>query len=222
MRRLPRPAKADTMAGMMTRRPAFSALALALALPASPAAAQADAAEAATRCEEAVADTVRRMRGERAKEIQFTAGKRQLQQATDEETSVRGEGRYRGAGGPSMPFSYSCAYNAKTGSTSGVVFRDTGSAVAAAPREWQPDLTNVSPAACESAAAAALKELHPRVGRIVFGSDSRRLQPGPGGQVQLEGRGAVERAQGMNAVPFSYRCRVDPRTGRVLGVETDD
>lgn len=207
---------------MSMTRPAFAALALALALSSLPAVAQPDTAKAAARCEDAVADTIRRMRGERAKEVQFVAGKRVLVPATDDETSVRGEGRYRGASGPAMPFSYSCAYNAKTEATSGVVFRETGRVAAAPAREWQPDLTNVSPAACESAAAAALKELHPRVGRIVFGSDSRRLQPAPNGRVQLEGRGAVERAAGMNAVPFSYRCEVDPRSGRVLGVETDD
>ena len=49
--------------------------------------------------------------------------------------------------------------------------------------------SNVSPEACESAVAATLKKQHPRVGRIHFGSDSRRMQPGENGRVELLGVG---------------------------------
>ena len=190
---------------------------------ASPAAlAQADNAKAAERCEAEVADTVRRMRGKEAQEVQFVAARRVLTPATDDETSVRGEGRYRSNGGNTVPFTYSCAYNAKTDSTSGALFRDATVARAAPEKAFEPDLTNVSPEACESAAAGALKAKHPRVGRIVFGSDSRRVQPGSNGQVMLVGQGAVQRAEGMNAAPFSYRCEVNPRSGRVVEIQTSD
>jgi hypothetical protein len=163
------------------------------------------------------------MRGRDAKEVQFVQAKRVLLPATDDETSVKGEGRYAAAAGSGgMPFTYSCAYNAKADSTSGVLFRETGSVRAAPYKAFEPDLTNISPEACESAAAAELKDKHPRVGRITFGSDSRRMQPGTNGQVQLIGQGAVERAPGMNAIPFSYRCQVDPRNGHVAGISTSD
>ena len=197
-------------------------LGLALLTLCGAAAAQNDAAKAAERCEAEVADTVRRMRGKEAQEVQFLAARRALTPATDDETSVRGEGRYRGAAGNSVPFTYSCAYNAKTDAASGALFRDAGTPRAAADKAFEPDLTNISPEACESAAAGALKSRHPRVGRIVFGSDSRRIQPGSNGAVQLIGQGAVQRAEGMNASPFSYRCEVNPRTGRVLDIQTSD
>jgi hypothetical protein len=209
---------------MLPLRLLFLAAAPALLLPGGVrAASTADTTKAAERCEAEVSDTIRRMRGRDAKEVQFVAAKRALQPATEDETSVRGEGRYSAAaGGTGMPFTYTCAYNAKTDATSGVLFRETGTVRAAPEKAFEPDLTNISPEACESAAAAELKDKHPRVGRITFGSDSRRMQPGTNGQVQLIGQGAVERAPGMNAIPFSYRCQVDPRNGRIAGISTSD
>ncbi len=191
-------------------------------LPALAQPAAADIARAADRCEQEVAETIRRMRGREAKEVQFIAARRVLTPQADDETAIRGEGRYRAAGGGHVAFTYGCAYRAADDSTSGVVFRETGGPRTAAEKPFEPDLTNVSPQACESAAAAALKKLHPRVGRINFGSDSRRMEPGENGRVELIGAGSVERAQGMNLIPFSYRCEVDPRSGRVLAVSTKE
>jgi len=170
-----------------------------------------------------VANTIQRMRGREAKEVQFVAARRVLTPQSDDETAIRGEGRYRAAGGASVGFTYGCAYSAASDSTSGVVFRETaGQRAAAAEKAFDPDLTNVSPQACESAAAAALKKLHPRVARINFGSDSRRLQPAEFGRVEMTGAGSVERAPGMNLVPFSYRCEVEPRSGRVVAISTKE
>lgn len=202
---------------------AHAAVALIVAAAAFPVVAQTaaavDAATAGEKCETAVAETVRRMRGREAQEVQFVGGKRALTPVSDEETGVRGEGRYRNAGGRTMPFTYSCYYNLQSGATSGVVFRDAAAdAPVAETAAWQPDLANISPEACESAAAANLKERHPRVGRIALGSDSRRIRPGQNGRVVLEGRGAVQPAPGMNAVPFSYACEFEGR--RVVGVQT--
>lgn len=199
----------------------FVLLAL-LALAGPAAAQQPDAAKAGERCETEVADTVRRLRGKEAQEVQFVAARRVLTPATDDETSVRGEGRYRSAAGASVPFTYSCAYNAKTDSASGALFRDAGPPRAAPEKPAEPDLTNLSPAACESAAAGSLKVRHPRVGRIVFDADTRSVQPGENGTVRLLGRGAVQRAEGMNTVPFSYRCEVQPRNGGVVDIQTSD
>lgn len=184
-------------------------------------AAPADTAKATDRCEAEVSETIRRMRGRDAKEVQFLAAKRVLLPSGDDETAIKGEGRYRGAGG-SVSFNYSCAYSAASDTTSGVVFRDAGAARAVPEKAFEPDLTNVSPEACEAAAAAALKRQHPRVGRINFGADSRRMQPGTNGRVDLVGKGSVERASGMNLIPFSYRCQVEPRSGKVLDISTTE
>ena len=190
---------------------------------ASPAAvAQADTAKATERCESAVSETIRRMRGHAAKEVQFLVARRLLLPSGDDETGIKGEGRYRADSGASVGFTYSCAYSAATDATSGVMFRETGAARSAPEKAFEPDLSNVSPEACESAAAAMLKKEHPRVGRINFGSDSRRMQPGTNGRVELIGQGSVERAAGMNLIPFSYRCQVEPRSGRIVEVRTNE
>lgn len=199
----------------------FSAAATAGA-PALAQAAAADVARATERCEQEVAETIRRMRGRDAKEVQFIAARRVLTPQADDETAIRGEGRYRAASGAGVSFTYGCSYSAASDGTSGVVFRETAGQRASAEKPFEPDLTNVSPQACESAAAAALKKLHPRVGRINFGSDSRSMQPGENGRIELSGAGSVERAQGMNLIPFSYRCEVDPRNGRVVAVSTKE
>lgn len=186
-----------------------------------PAHAQGDAAKAADRCEAAVAETVKRMRGRAAQELQFIGAKRNLLPAQDDETGVRGEGRYSSKAGGTSSFTYSCAYNAKTGATSGVMFRETGSDRASADSSWSPDLTNVSPDACETATAAELKQKYPRVARIAFGSDTRQLRPGADDHTNLEGQGAVQRAPGMLLTPFNYRCEF-ARNGRIVSVQTSN
>lgn len=203
-------------------------LALGLALthgmassPALAQSAQPEAAKAAIeRCETAVAETVKRMRGPAAQELQFSASKRNLAPGQDDETSVRGEGRYSSRSNGSYPFTYSCAYNAKAGTTSGVVFRETASALAKAEPAWQPDLSYLSPAACEGASAADLKQKFPRVARIAFDSDSRQLAPAPDDLTLLVGQGAVQRAPGMQVEPFSYRCEINARNGNIVSVQT--
>lgn len=232
---MPRAGKGDTIA--TAHEPPFDTMKLrswpaVLALlgaavsaqqPAAPAAsAVAPVKSAASACEDAVAETVRRMRGRAVQEVQFIGEKRALSAMSDDETGVKGAGRWRGAGG-TVPFTYTCAYNTKTGETSGAMFRETGAArerTARTEPAWQPDLTNLSPEACESATVKALKAKYPRVGRIAFGSDSRTLSPAGDGRTQLEGQGAVARAPGMNAIPFSYRCEFDTRSGRVLSART--
>lgn len=205
----------------MFKLPALITLSLLATLLQPVAAAPADTAKATDRCETEVSETIRRMRGRDAKEVQFLAAKRVLLPSGDDETAIKGEGRYRGERG-AVSFTYSCAYNAATDATSGVVFRDAGAARAAPEKAFEPDLTNVSPEACEAAAAGALKRQHPRVGRINFGADSRRMQPGTNGRVDLLGKGSVERAPGMNLIPFSYRCQVEPRSGKVVDISTTE
>jgi hypothetical protein len=158
--------------------------------------AQADAAKAADDCEAAVTESVKRMRGKDAQDVQYIKSRRSVTPSTEDETSLKGEGRYRGPGGRTVPFSYGCALNTKTGATSGVVFREL--AAAADEKPFQPDLSHVSVSDCEGAAAASLKSKHPRATRIVLDSESRQLRPAQDERIALEGRGAFERAPGMN------------------------
>jgi hypothetical protein len=178
------------------------------------------AAKAAESCEAAVNDIIKTMRGRDAQDIQFAKDKRVLLSTVGDDTDVKGAGRYRAANGVSMPFTYGCAYNPDQDSTSGIVFRDAGGSRAAEERPWEPDLANVSPEACEAAVAADLKNKHPRVGRIAFGSDSRQLRPAPDGRSSLQGQGAVQRAPGMKLVQFSYRCEFEPGKSRIVAVQT--
>jgi hypothetical protein len=184
------------------------------------------AESAGERCEAAVTETVRHMRGDDARQVQFVRARRSVLPPVEDETDVKGEGTYRGASGAARAFSYSCAYNVKSGTTSGVVFRDAGAgrsdaqAAQAAEARWQPDLSNLSPEACETAVAAVLKSKHPRVGRIAFGSDSRKLRPAANGHTVMEGQGSVGRAPGMSLIAFNYVCEFEPRTGKVLTART--
>jgi hypothetical protein len=196
---------------------AFFASCAAAAQPPAP------SATAGERCESAVAETVKRMRGAQAHEIQFIGEKRALAPEKGDETDVKGEGRYRASGGEPTGFTYSCVFNARSGATSGVMFRDTGTPRGAGVDvAWQPDLTRLSPEDCESAAAAALKEKYPRVGRIVFDGEGRRLRPAPNARTVLEGQGAVEPAAGMNRVPFRFRCEFETRSGKVVAAQTTE
>ncbi len=185
------------------------------------AAAQGDAGKAADRCEAAVTETIEKLRGKDAQDIQFIGAKRALAANDDDEIGVKGEGRYRGAGG-AVPFTYSCAFNSKSGTTSGVVFRETGVAKPGPDKPWQPDLTNVSPADCEAAAAAALKDKYPRVDAISFSSATRQVKPAAEGRMSLEGQGLMERAPGMRAAPFRYRCEIEPRSGKIVRAQAID
>ena len=180
--------------------------------------AQAEAAKAADDCEAAVTESVKRMRGKDAQDVQYVKAKRAVTPSAEDETSLKGEGRYRTAAGRVVPFTYGCAINTKTGATSGVVFREL--AAAAEDKPFQPDLTHVSVADCDSAAVATLKSKNPRAGNIVLDGESRQLRPAADERIALEGRGAFERAPGMNSAPFTYRCELEPRSGRIVSVQT--
>ncbi|MBL8340958.1 MAG: hypothetical protein JNL30_05760 [Rubrivivax sp.] len=184
-----------------------------------------EAARAHERCEASVAETLRKLRGRQADDVQFAPGQRVVVPADDADIGVKGAGRYRSVGvagraaGAGHSFTFSCTFNTRTGLASGVVLRETGGA--ASPDAWQPDLSRVSPEACESAVAQHLKSRHPRVASIALEPDTRRLEPGADERtVLLLGQGAVQRAAGMNAVPFTYRCELDARSGRVMVVKT--
>lgn len=174
-------------------------------------------------CEEAVTEAIQKARGRNAQQVQFSTPKSTKATATPapDEASVKGQGRYQGAAG-AMPFTYSCTVHPHTHETTGVVFKETG-VVSRPPVEkpWQADLTHLSPEVCEAAAAAALKAQFPRVVNIMLEAKARQLKPAPGGHTYLLGQGHLERAVGMQAVAFTYRCEVETVSGKLVGVQTD-
>lgn len=197
-------------------------LALLLGAACMGASAQAEANKAADRCEASVTETIQRVRGKQALDVQFVGGKRALSTTDEDETGVKGEGRYRTPAGASVSFSYSCAFNAKTSSTSGVVFRELGNTQATPEPVWQPDLSNVVPEACESAVAVVLKDKYPRVDHIAFDAETRQLRPAPHAHTSLEGRGTLARAPGMSPSAFGYRCELDTRSGKLLNAQASE
>jgi hypothetical protein len=211
----------------MKTRPQLIVVGLVLCAASVCARAENPSAQAGERCESAVADTVKRIRGKDAQEIQFVGDKRVLLPAKGDEIDVKGEGRYSGrAGDIAATFAYSCVFNSRSGATSGVLFRETGvrtgAQAGAADAPVGLDLAQFSPQDCESAAASALKSKYPRVGRIVFDGEGRELRAAADGHTTLDGQGAVERAAGMNQVPFKYRCDIESRSGKVVKAQTTE
>ena len=183
-------------------------------------AAQTDATKAAvTACEAEVTDTVHQMRARDAQQLEFIAAKRVLVPTQNDEVGVKGEGRYRRAAGGAVSFTYSCAFNLKTGKTSGALFNETGQASTANAVTWQPDLSRLSPQDCELAVATMLRDRHPRGSNLAFNSGSRQLKPAANGRVLLLGKGSMERGPGMRASAVNYQCELDDRSGRILQAE---
>jgi hypothetical protein len=209
---------------------AQSASAPAPAASAVPAAARAanglPSASAVQACELAVRATLRNARGAAA-EVSFNAPPAALPGNADGgDLLLRGAGRAR-SGGSARTFTYSCTYDTRASSVAGVVLRDAAPAderAAAAPvRTVEPDLSQISPAACESAAASALKRRWPNVGRIAFNADTRSLIQDSAGTAKLEGQGTAQPQIGSElSSHFRYQCALDAASGRVLALRLVD
>jgi len=173
---------------------------------------------AASACERAARSTVSTTRGAVA-DVSFTAPPTLVPGPADSaEIVLRGAGRARSSAG-TRNFSYSCNFDTRSGEVSGVVVRDAageGAQAAPAVRSVEPDLSNVSPVACESAAAAALKQRWPMVSRIAFNPDTRAMEQDSLGNAALRGQGTAQPAPNAPSTHFTYSCAVDPRSGRVL------
>jgi hypothetical protein len=190
--------------------------------PAQPASAPPAHREAAAACERAAQETLRDTRGATAA-ASFSAPPTALPGAADAgEITLRGAGRLRTASGL-RPFSYSCAYDTRSATVTGVLLRDAGAPEGTpAPRSVEPDLSHVSPVACESAAASALKQRWPSVTHVSFNADTRQLSQDSSGTAQLRGQGSAQPSVREPATYFSYECRIDARNGRVLGLRIAD
>ena len=205
--------------------PATSAPAAAAAPPAARAAGL-PAAGAVQACELAVRATLRNARGAAA-EVSFNAPPAALPGNADGgDILLRGAGRAR-SGGTARTFTYSCTYDTRANSVAGVVLRDATPAderAAAAPvRTVEPDLSRISPASCESAAATALKRRWPNVGRIAFNTDTRSLIQDSAGTAKLEGQGTAQPQPNSDlSAHFRYQCALDAASGRVLALRLVD
>ena len=192
------------------------------AKPAAAASMPAGRGAAATACERAAQDTLRDTRGA-AVSASFDATPALVPGAADAiEVTLRGTGQARAANA-SWRFSYSCTYDSRTSTVAGMVVRDAAPAERAATvRAAEPDLSLISPAACESAAASALKRRWPGVAHIIFNNDTRQLSQLSGSSASLRGQGTATPTLQDPATHFGYDCAIDPRSGRVVGLRLVD
>lgn len=175
-------------------------------------------------CEAAVRETLALKRGGMVDATFTGTPVRQPGLAGEGDIALRGEGRYKRAGGAAQGFGYLCNVDPATGKVAGVVLREsagTSERSNAAPTRAapviEPEVGNVSPESCEAAAATALKRQWPQAERVQFSTDSRRLEADGSGNSVLIGQGQALPVPGGTATHFGYRCTVEPRSGRVVG-----
>ncbi len=135
---------------------------------------------------------------------------------------LNGEGQWRDATAV-RKFSYRCNLDPSSPEAVGVVIRQMATqptAQLAAPPVIEPDLSHVSPAACESSAAVALKKRWPRVSKITFDTATRSLTQQSASRAELRGQGRAQPApESQVLVHFGFDCTIDPRDGRVIGMQ---
>ncbi len=183
--------------------------------PARPASA---VAEALSACERAARQSLA-SRGAPAAEVKFSgAPTEQAGLSGGQQLVLQGAGQWRDDAG-ARRFSYSCNVDLRTPESVGLVLRDTTPAAPAKPARPapEPDLTHVSPAACEASAATALKKRWPRVTGVSFDAATRSLLQESASKAELRSQGRAVPEPGAPTVIFSFSCEIDPRNGRVLG-----
>ena len=131
---------------------------------------------------------------------------------------LRGVARWRG-GNEVRSINYSCTVELPSFEVVGLVMRDSTPAPAdaqPAPPPSEPDLSQLSPGACESGAAETLKRHWPRVSQISFDASTRRLRQPSATRAELHGSGRAMPSPNSPATFFAFDCEIDPRDGRVL------
>lgn len=132
---------------------------------------------------------------------------------------LHGEGQW-GDAAAMRKFTYNCNIDSHSGEAVGVVIRQAAAPPAAAePQPIDPDLGHLSPAACESIAAEALKKRWPQVSKISFDTETRRLTQQSASHAELRGQGRAQTApESQSLVHFGFDCEIDPRDGKVIGM----
>ena len=138
----------------------------------------------------------------------------------DGQIVLRGAGRWRGPTGM-RSFTYTCNVDPRTSEALGLVLRDTTPVAAkAAPARppAEPDLSELSPAACESNAVAALQARWPSVSQISFDAGTRVFQQPSANSALLHASGQAKPTLDSPPRVFGFDCEIDPRDGRVLRI----
>ena len=181
------------------------------------AAAAAAAAAAAQACERETRQALT-SKGTGRVEVTFNAAPAVQQSlSNDSQMVLRGVARRRSANDV-LSISYSCNVDLRSFEV-GLVLRDTTPvATAAAPARApaEPDLSELSPAACESSAVEALKRRWPGVSEISFDSGTRAFRQQSSVRAELHGSGRAVPAPSLPSTFFGFDCEIDPRDGRVL------
>jgi hypothetical protein len=183
------------------------------------AASAAPGAELRAQCERAVRQALQPANGA-AGDLRLTlspTGPRSAGQ--DNAVVLQGDGQWRD-GSALRQFKFSCSLDPTSADAVGVVIRQAAAPAAAPPSSVQePDLSHLSPAACESSAAHALKERWPRVSQISFDTMTRSLTQQSAARAELRGQGRAQPApESPVLVHFGFDCTVDPRDGSVIGM----
>jgi len=198
------------------------------AAPATPTPAAASAAavgaEMLAQCERAVRQALAPQAGS-AFDVRVSAAPGPRLLSDGSQIVLQGEGQWRD-GGKLRKFKYSCNVDVRSGEAVGVVIRQTVPPLAAQaePKPIEdPDLSHLSPSACESGAAVALQKRWPRVSQISFDTETRRLTQMSPSRAELHGRGRARPApESPVLVHFGFDCTIDPRDGRVVGMRLSD
>ena len=177
-------------------------------------------AEALAQCERAVRQSLLPQAGP-ASEVRVIAAPRPSLQADGSQLVLQGEGQWRD-GAALRKFSYICNLDPRSGEAVGVIIRQTVPPLAtpAEPKQIEePDLSHVSPSACESGAALALQKRWPRVSQITFDAETRSLTQQSPSRAELHGQGRARPAPESSVLlHFGFDCTIDPRDGSVIGM----
>jgi hypothetical protein len=176
------------------------------------------------RCERAVRQAL--VPASRAAEVRFAAAPTVSRALSgNDQVVLHGEGQWRDAGAM-RGFTYRCSLDPHSTEAVGVVIRQTGarSMLPAEPqRIEEPDLSHLSPSACESSAAVAVKRRWPRASKIAFDTTTRSLTQQSAARAELHGQGRAQPApESRVLVHFGFDCAIDPRDGRVIEVRLGD
>jgi hypothetical protein len=203
----PRAALAQTASPVLAATPAPSAATV--------------GAEGLARCERAVRQALVPQAGAAA-EVRFSATPPLPRSLSDgSQIVLQGEGQWREAAAL-RKFKYSCNLDPHSGEAIGVVIRQAAPPLAAQGESKpikDPDLSHLSPSACESGAAVALQQRWPRISQVTFDTETRRLTQQSASRAELHGQGRARPApESPVLVHFGFDCTIDPRDGRVIGM----
>jgi hypothetical protein len=181
--------------------------------------------KAATACEKSVHDLLA-TKGAPVAEVKFVGSPTPQPRLSGEKQIVlQGAGSWQASSGANT-FAYTCNVDAESFEVVGIVMRDTSPASSskATPvrNSLEPNLSNLSPTACESSVAAILRKRWPRVSEVSFESSTRHLtQSGPN-MTELHGRGRALPAPGAATTYFGFDCEIDSRDGRILKTQVSN